>query len=158
MELDGWLTGTLKFALGDVVMLERTSEALEHYRSVGQEWRVKPLAWTEREMSVALRASRKRISTDLTYYHSSRGVHFLSYPDFHAFAELARTDFPGFRAQLRELTSVFEGHATSSSRACSRGTPRPSSASRSCTDTMKSSYSGFDAAWRSRVSCRSSRS
>ena len=113
VELDGWLTGTLKFALGDVVMLERTSEALEHYRSVGQEWRVKPLAWTEREMSVALRASRKCISTDLTYYHSSRGVHFLSYPDFHAFAELARIDFPSFRAQLRELTSVFEGHSTS---------------------------------------------
>ena len=113
VELDGWLTGTLKFALGDVVMLERTSEALEHYRRRGQEWRVKPLAWTEREMSVALRASRKRISTDLTYYHSSRGVHFLSYTDFHAFAELARTDFPRFREQLRELTSVFEGHATS---------------------------------------------
>ena len=113
VELDGWLTGTLKFALGDVVMLERTSEALEHYRQRGQEWRVKPLAWTEREMSVALRASRKRISTDLTYYHSSRGVHFLSYSDFHAFAELARTDFPRFREQLRELTSVFEGHATS---------------------------------------------
>ena len=113
VELDAWLTRTLKFALGDVVMLERTEEALEHYRREGMEWRVKPLAWTEREMSVALRASRKRISTDLTYYHGSRGVHFLSYSDFHKFAVLATTDFQQFREQLRELTSVFEGHTTS---------------------------------------------
>ncbi|MBQ4199445.1 MAG: hypothetical protein II649_06145 [Kiritimatiellae bacterium] len=113
VELDDWLTKSLKFTLGDVVMLERTDETLEHYRRKGMEWRVKPLAWTEREMTVALRASRKRISTGLTYYHSSRGVHFLSYADFHKFAELAATDFAVFREQLRELTSVFEGHATS---------------------------------------------
>ena len=35
VELDAWLTRTLKFALGDVVMLERTEEALEHYRREG---------------------------------------------------------------------------------------------------------------------------
>jgi len=111
--LDAWLTGTLKFPLGDVVMLERTDAALEHYRRLGQEWRFKPLAWTEREMTVALAASRKRISTTLQYYHGSRGVHFFSYSDFHRFASLAATDFPQFRAGLRELTGVFEGHATS---------------------------------------------
>ena len=111
--LDAWLTEALKFPLGDVVMVERIDATLEHYRRLGQEWRVKPLAWTEQEMSVALAASRKRISTSLQYYHGSRGVHFFTYPDFHRFAQLATTDFPAFRAGLRELTGVFEGHATS---------------------------------------------
>ena len=111
--LDAWLTNSLKFPLGDVVMIERIDATLEHYRQLGQEWRVKPLAWTEQEMSVALAASRKRISTSLQYYHGSRGVHFFSYPDFHRFAQLAATDFPSFRAGLRELTGVFEGHTTS---------------------------------------------
>ncbi len=111
--IDGWLTGTLGFQLADVVVVERIDATLEHYRRLGQEWRVKPLAWTEREMSVALAASRKRISTTLQYYHGSRGVHFFTYPDFHRFAALAATDFPAFRAGLRELTGVFEGHATS---------------------------------------------
>ena len=111
--LDAWLTDTLKFPLGDVVMIERIDSTLEHYRRLGQEWRVKPLAWTEQEMSVALAASRKRISTSLQYYHGSRGVHFLAYSDFHRFAALAATDFPSFRACLRELTGVFEGHSMS---------------------------------------------
>ena len=111
--LDGWLTGALRLPLGDVIMVERIDATLEHYRRLGQEWRVKPLAWTEQEMSVALAASRKRISTSLQYYHGSRGVHFLAYADFHRFAGLAATDFPQFRACLRELTGVFEGHSLS---------------------------------------------
>ena len=111
--LDAWLTETLKFPLGDVVMVERIDTTLEHYRQLGQEWRVKPLAWTEQEMSVALAASRKGISTSLQYYHGSRGVHFFSYSDFHRFAQMAATDFQKFRACLRELTGVFEGHSMS---------------------------------------------
>ena len=107
---DDWLTGTLKFANHDVVMVERNDQALEHFRRRGQEWRVKPLAWTEREMSVALAASRKRISTGIRYYHGSRGVHFLSYAEFHRLCELAKTDFAAFRDGLHELVSVFEGH------------------------------------------------
>ncbi|MGN0852797.1 MAG: hypothetical protein ACI4Q3_05420 [Kiritimatiellia bacterium] len=111
--LDSWLVETLKFPLGDVVMLDRADATLQHYRGRGQEWRVKPLAWTACEMSAALAASRKRISTDVRYYHSSRGVHFLSYADFHAFAGWAASDFAKFRAALREMTSVFEGHRQS---------------------------------------------
>ena len=107
---DDWLTGALGFAAGDVVMVERNEQTLEHFRARGQEWRVKPLAWTEREMSAALAASRKRISTTIRYYHGSRGVHFLSYAGFHALCEQAKTDFPAFRAGLHELVSVFEGH------------------------------------------------
>ncbi len=110
---DDWLTGTLGFACGDVVMVERNEQALEHFRRRGQEWRVKPLAWTGREMSAALAASRKRISTDIRYYHGSRGVHFLSYAGFHRLCEQAKDDFPAFRAGLHELVSVFEGHETS---------------------------------------------
>ena len=110
---DAWLTGTLGFACGDVVMAERNEQTLEHFRRQGQEWRVKPLAWTEREMSVALAASRKRISTGIRYYHGARGVHFLSYGGFHRLVGLARTDFPSFRDGLHELVSVFEGHEMS---------------------------------------------
>lgn len=110
---DAWLVGTLKFATQDVVMVERNDQTLEYFRRRGEEWRVKPLAWTEREMSAALAASRKRISTDIRYYHGTRGVHFLSYAEFHRLVEQARTDFASFRAGLHELVSVFEGHETS---------------------------------------------
>ena len=110
--IDDWLTGVLKFAFGDVVMVERIDQTLEHFRRRGQEWRVKPLAWTEREMSIALAASRKRISTGIRYYHGTRGVHFLPYPEFHRLIGQARTDFPSFRNGLHELVSVFEGHET----------------------------------------------
>ena len=113
---DGWLTGTLGFPLASVVMVERNDATLDHYRSLGQEWRVKPLAWTETEMKVALAASRKRISTALRYYHAVKGIHFLTYPDFHAFAQLAETDWTAFCSQLHELVSVFEGHETSFTR------------------------------------------
>ena len=112
-DIDDWLTGALGFSSADVVMLERNDQTLEHFRRRGQEWRVKPLAWTEREMSAALAASRKRISTGLRYYHGTRGVHFLSYAGFHALAGQARTDFAAFRDGLHELVSVFEGHDTS---------------------------------------------
>ena len=110
--VDDWLTGKLKFAAADVVMVERNDKTLEHFRRRGQEWRVKPLAWPAREMTAALAASRKRISTGIRYYHGTRGVHFLSYAGFHALVEQAKTDFDAFRAGLHELVSVFEGHET----------------------------------------------
>ncbi len=114
--IDEWLTGKMGFSLADVVMVERNDVTLDHYRRLGQEWRVKPLVWTAPEMKVALSASRKRISTALKYYHTVKGVHFLVYPDFHAFALLAQTDYTAFCAQLRELVSVFEGYETSFTR------------------------------------------
>lgn len=115
-EIDAWLTESLGFPLENVVMTERNDVTLEYFRRLGQEWRVKPLVWTDNEMKVALAASRKRISTALRYYHAVKGVHFLSYSDFHAFVELAETDWEAFRGQLRELVSVFEGHETSFTR------------------------------------------
>ena len=58
---DRWLRESVGFGMGDIVMVERNESVLEHYRRLGQEWRVKPLAWTETEMRTALAASRKRM-------------------------------------------------------------------------------------------------
>ena len=105
---DRWLVEDLGLGMGGVVMLDRNETALEYYRKLGQEWRVKPLAWTESEMQVALSSARKRISTKIEYFHSSRGVHFLTYPAFVKFISLAETSPADFVAGLRELTGVFE--------------------------------------------------
>ena len=113
VELDDWLVGSLGCSIADVVMADRNPLTIEAYRRRGQEWRVKPLAWTDAEMRAALAASRKSISSGVTYYHNARGVHFLSYSEFHRFAALAQTDWKGFRAALREMVSVFEGNHVS---------------------------------------------
>lgn len=116
VKADEWLLGASGFALPDIVMGERNDSTLDHYRSLGQEWRVKPLAWTETEMKVALAASRKRISSKVTYYHSMKGVHFLSFPEFRRFAELAATAPEEFVKALREMVSVYEGNQHSFTR------------------------------------------
>ena len=113
---DAWLLGSAGFSLEDVVMVERNDATLDHYRRLGQEWRVKPLAWTETEMRTALAASRKRISSRLNYYHSAKGVHFLSFAEFRRFSALAETDFDEFVKGLRELVSVYEGNPCSFTR------------------------------------------
>ena len=110
---DAWLQETAGLSMSDVVMIERNDRTLEHYRRCGQEWRVKPLAWTEREMRTALAAARKRIATSVTYYHSSRGVHFLTFPEFVRLAALAETNLLAFVKGLRELVSVYEGNGAS---------------------------------------------
>ena len=113
---DGWLLGTAGFTMADVVMVERNETTLEHYRRLGQEWRVKPLAWTEGEMRTALAASRKRIASRLNYYHSARGVHFLSFAEFSRFAGLAESDPAEFVKGVKELVSVYEGNDCSFAR------------------------------------------
>ncbi len=111
--LDDWLVRGLGMAMEDVVMAERNDETLQHFRELGQEWRVKPLAWSEAGIRAAVAQSRKRIASRIAYFHSVKGVHFLSWPEFHRFAALARTDFEAFRRGLRELVGVFEGGGTS---------------------------------------------
>jgi hypothetical protein len=113
---DDWLQ-SVGFTLDAVVMAERTDATLEFYRRQGQEWRIKPLAWTRREMELALNASRTRINSQLRYYHSAKGVHFLPYSDFHKMAELAEADYVRFVECLRELVSIFEGDVRSCMRA-----------------------------------------
>ena len=114
---DEWLRGPAGFSMADVVMGDRNEVTLEHYRALGQEWRVKPLVWTESAMRVALAASRKRIASKLSYYHSTRGVHFLAFKDFRDFAALASTDRAEFERGLKELVSVYEGNRYSFTRA-----------------------------------------
>lgn len=113
VSFDDWLVNDLELGMEGVEMLDRNESTLEHYRKAGQEWRVKPLAWTENEMQAALSSSRKRISSKIGYYHSSRGVHFLTYPAFIDFISLAETSPGDFVAGLRELTGVFDGDSLS---------------------------------------------
>ena len=116
VEHDRWLRETVGFSLVDIVMLERDGTTLEHFRRLGQEWRVKPLAWTENEMRMALAASRKRISSKLNYYHSVRGVHFLTSAEFSRFTALAKSEPEEFIKGLKELVSVYEGNDCSFTR------------------------------------------
>ena len=113
---DRWLLGKVGFRMDEIVMGDRNELALEHYRSLGQEWRVKPLAWTEGGMKVALAAARKKIESRLSYYHSARGVHFLTFPEFRRFSDLARSDFDGFIRGLKELVAVYDGNQCSFTR------------------------------------------
>ena len=113
---DDWLQSAAGFTMGDIVMGDRNEATLEHYRRLGQEWRVKPLAWTETEMRAALSAAKKRIASKLTYFHSARGVHFLTFPEFVRFAELAESDTAEFVRALKELVSVYEGQPSSFAR------------------------------------------
>ena len=110
---DDWLLYTCGFRMNDIVMGDRNESALEHYRMIGQEWRVKPLAWTENEMKAALAASKKRIATKLNYYHSARGVHFLTLAEMRRFANFAQTDPEEFVRGMKELVSVYEGQPSS---------------------------------------------
>lgn len=113
---DEWLKSTVGFTMRDIVMGDRNVSTIEHYHHLGQEWRVKPLAWTRREMDVALAAARKRISSKLTYYHSMKGVHFLTFAEFRKFCCLAESDMPAYIKGLKELVSVYEGNKTSFTR------------------------------------------
>jgi hypothetical protein len=110
---DDWLLYTCRFQMNEIVMGDRNAATLEHYRVLGQEWRVKPLAWTEAEMKVSLAASKKHIATKLVYYHSARGVHFLSFSEFRRFATLAQSDPEEFVLGMKELVSVYEGQPSS---------------------------------------------
>lgn len=113
---DEWLLKTIGLSYADIVMGDRNHVTLEHYRSVGQEWRVKPLAWTQNEMRVALAASKKRISSKMVYFHSMRGVHFLSFQEFKRCGEFARTNIDEFIKALKELVSIFECYKVSFTR------------------------------------------
>ena len=114
--LDDWLVRGLGLPLEDVVMAERNDETLQYFRERGLEWRVKPLAWSETGIKAAVAQSRKKISSAVSYYHSVKGVHFLSWSEFHRIAGLATTDFPSFHKALSEIVGVFEGNDASFAR------------------------------------------
>ncbi len=113
IEADKWLLDEVGLSMSEVVMGERNDATLDYYRRRGQEWRVKPLAWTEHEMRMALNSAHKRISTKLGYYHSTKGVHFLSFLEFQHFAKLAESSLADYIAGLKELVETYEGNETS---------------------------------------------
>ena len=105
VEMDEWLQA-LGLPMRRIVLSDRVDETLEFYSRRGQEWRIKPLAWTPEEMAAALRGAVARIHSPLRYYHNVKGVHFLTLANFLAWGALARTDFAGFRAGLEELCAT----------------------------------------------------
>lgn len=115
---DEWLH-SLGWPLHTVVIADRVDTAMEFYRSLGQEWRIKPLAWTRDEMELALRASRARIQSALVYYHSVKGVHLLSFSEFSRLTDLAAHDFTAFMVALDELVKPPEND-----RPCAMRDPR----------------------------------
>ena len=104
---DDWLR-SLGWSLSNVVLAERNDDALEFYRRKGQEWRIKPLAWSREEMDFALAAARSHIHSDLIYYHSVKGVHFLSYEDFASLITHCENDFDSVKACIDELAKPSE--------------------------------------------------
>ena len=115
MDVDQWLQ-SIGFRMDEILFAERNLHILERYRSLGQEWRVKALAWTRAEMVAALNSSRTTIHSVLSYYHSSSGVHFLAYDEFHRLVDLVEKDFAGFVSALQELVAVFKGQHNSNMR------------------------------------------
>lgn len=104
---DEWLRG-LGWSLSNIVLAERTDGALDFYRKLGQEWRIKPLVWTRGEMDFALSAAQTRIHSDFVYYHSVKGVHFLAYSDFAEVVKRFETDFESAAACIDELVKPSE--------------------------------------------------
>ena len=113
---DEWLREKVGFDLSDIVMIEREQTTLDYYRRLGQEWRIKPLAWTEAEMKCALSASQRRISSEFLYYHSAHGVHFLTLPEFRRLIGKAANGVEVFIKGLKELTGVYEQNRVSFTR------------------------------------------
>ncbi len=107
-EMDEWLQA-LGCPMRMIVLADRVGETIEYYARRGQEWRIRPLAWTPEEMSAALRASISRIHSSIRYYHNVKGVHFLSFANFRAWGALVRSDPAAFLAGLRELCDTEPG-------------------------------------------------
>ena len=87
--VDEWLH-SLGVPLNQIVFCDRTQSALDYYRRLGQEWRIKPLAWTKSEMAGVLAINHRRIGSGIYYYYNVRGVHFLTYGEFVRVVDLAR--------------------------------------------------------------------
>jgi hypothetical protein len=112
VDADSWLRSH-GWSLADVVLADRKDATLEHYRRQGQEWRIKPLAWTRKEMEAVLAAERTRIHSALRYYRNVKGVHFLTFPEFARLRRMVSEDFEAFRACLSEIAGVLEGASVS---------------------------------------------
>lgn len=105
VEMDDWLQA-LGCPMRRIVLIDRVNSTLEYYSRRGQEWRIKPLAWTLEEMDAALRGSICRMHSCIKYYHNVKGVHFLSLSNFLAWGSKIRTAFDEFCQGLTELAGA----------------------------------------------------
>ena len=106
VEMDEWLQA-LGYPMRKIVLIDRVDETLEVYERRGQDWRIKPLAWTPEEMQAVVRGSISRIHSPIRYYHNVKGVHFLTYRNFRHWGALIEKDFPQFLNGLTELCGTF---------------------------------------------------
>ena len=104
VEMDAWLHN-LGYPMKSIVLIDRNDETLQYYSRRGQEWRIKPLAWTFNEMRDALRAGLCRMHSQIRYYHNVKGAHFLTLSNFLDWGSLARSDYPEFLRGLNELAA-----------------------------------------------------
>ncbi len=105
VEMDDWLQA-LGCPMRRIVLIDRVDETLEYYSRRGQEWRIKPLAWTLEEMQAALRGSICRMHSCIRYYHNVKGVHFLSYANFLEWGRMIRKNPDEFLRGLNELAAA----------------------------------------------------
>ena len=111
VEMDEWLQA-LGYPMRKIVLIDRIDETLEFYEHRGQEWRIKPLAWTPEEMQSVINGSVSRIHSPIRYYHNVQGVHFLTYTNFLQWGALIEKDFRQFLSGLSELCGTSPDQKT----------------------------------------------
>ena len=105
VDADNWLQG-LGVPMDNVLLSDRIDTTLEAYRRRGQEWRIRPLAWTAGEMAQAIRATRHTLSPkSLVYYHNVKGVFFVTLGNFAAWGASIAADPARFRRALHLLAA-----------------------------------------------------
>ncbi len=105
IDADNWLQG-LGLRMDQVLLSDRVDETLDAYRRRGQEWRIKPLAWTREEMLQAIRSTRHSFAPkSLVYYHNVKGVFFATHAHIVEWAASAALDPASFRERLRLLAA-----------------------------------------------------
>ena len=112
VEMDDWLQA-LGCPMRNVVLIDRIDSTLQYYNKRGQEWRIKPLAWTIGEMHSAIRSSSSHIHSCIKYFHNVKGVHFLTYKNFIAWGEKIEKNYQDFLIGLTELAGTNEQYPTS---------------------------------------------
>lgn len=115
IEADEWFRG-VGLGLDRVFFVERTAEILEHYRKLGQEWRIRTQTRTRSGMEEFCRSSHRSIDTAATYYYSVKGVHFLTYAEFMRITAMAEKDPAAVTAILREWVALANGSRFSNMR------------------------------------------
>ncbi len=113
VEADNWLQGW-GFPMDRVLLTDRVDATLERYRREGQEWRIKPLAWTREEMELAIRSARHTISSKgLVCYHNVKGVFFITLGNLRAWAATIESNPESFRKGLAMLVGASEADGMS---------------------------------------------